>query len=143
MELKVVKDSKRYDHCVAIYAAMVEAAEPDEHGNLIYTGFLTHLFNEKGFTSQQYSQIMQNLKRMGCVENWRRGSREFPSVWILHHEPTRVAFDNMPELPKRIGHQAGAKIEQRIKMLEERLERVENELDPFLQQWQEGARNAE
>ena len=126
MELKVTKDSKKFQHCEFIYQQMYDKAEIDEAGNIIYTGYLTHLFHEVGYTTPQYSEIMLNLKRMGCVENLRRGSASFPSVWAMYKPPTRPDFDNMPAVEaKGIGTRRAESIEQRLTNLEERMNRVE------------------
>jgi len=66
-----------------IYEAMEERAD----GNL-FQGFSTHLTASLGISTPYYTAVFRELKRMGCVEQVRRGGGSSPSVWRLIQPPT-------------------------------------------------------
>jgi hypothetical protein len=78
-------------HCSAVYAAMEEKAEQDGD-NLIYTGALTRLVTEVGFSNPYYTSITTALKGMDCIRQSRRGGGGIGSVWLLLQKPTEELF---------------------------------------------------
>ena len=91
-----------FEHCLRVYATMAEEAEAEtvrlENGSeqdvQMWTGALTKLFGRLEFSTPYYTYVMDHLKRMGCVEQFRRGGGNTPSKWILHREPDAEAFEN-------------------------------------------------
>lgn len=130
MELAATKRYKLLEHCGVVFEAMKQRAEPNDDGDLLYTGHLTHMFDEIGYSAPQYSDIMDALKRMDCVERIRRGSRNFPAIWKILREPTQELFEFMPEKPKTLTAQARATLEQKVDMMEERLKLLEDTVLP-------------
>lgn len=83
-----------YTHSNNLYQVLKEQAELVE-GKLVWTGFMTHIVRDKLHLSvPYYTQILNALKGMGCVEQLRRGGSSTPSIWLLLKEPTQEAFDN-------------------------------------------------
>lgn len=82
-----------FDHCTTVYAAMKETSAPQEDGTYLWSGFLTHLFQELGYGIPRYSRITGQLKDMGCIVQVRRGTSGSPSEWRLLGEPTQSSFD--------------------------------------------------
>lgn len=145
------KKSALFEHCVAVYNAMLAESEPydtralsddpqagrrelnllesatptieldpDDYSNLdfpgdpglprslsvdpdrgprIYTGYLTRLFKDLYLSVPYYSSVMENLKRMKCVEQIKRGGGPAPSQWALVQPPDRMLF-NMNQQPR-------------------------------------------
>jgi archaellum component FlaC len=62
---------------------------------LVYEGFLTKLFNTQHLSVPYYSAVMDNLQRMDCVRQMRRGGGTSPSQWALLQPPTTDLWDNM------------------------------------------------
>lgn len=88
--------SAMWGHCIAVYDEMTSQAETKEiydEERLVYTGFLTKLFRKLGLTVPQYTYVMNELKRMDCVRQLRRGGGSSPSVWVLMHSPTPELFN--------------------------------------------------
>lgn len=113
-----------FDHCVSVYEEMEKnkdsTAEPDK----IYEGHLTKLFQELGLSTPYYTSVMKALKRMGCVEQIRRGGGNAPSRWLLAKVPTEELFHNTIELKKPLGGRT-AILEQRVSDMNSRLQRLE------------------
>jgi hypothetical protein len=133
-----------FEHCKTVYDAMdkkaklvypdgeapedvlepgVESAShPDEM--LVWEGMLTALITkELHFSVPYYSKIRNELMRMGCIRQLRRGGGSSPSQWELICAPTRERFlsDNTDGLPKSAD-------ERRLLMLEERLDTLQESL---------------
>lgn len=86
-----------YDHCVKVYSAMMETAEPgwDEGSGAVYyvwTGKTTQLFIELGLSTPYYTSVMQKLRAMNCLVQVQRGGGGSASVWHLYHAPTEALF---------------------------------------------------
>lgn len=117
-------------HCETIYKAMLEQAQVDDEGeNLVYEGFLTHLFEEQGFSVPYYTTVMKDLRRMGCVVQLRRGGSSTPSRWQLEKEPTLEAF--IKEQDKDKGRKRSTN-EQRYNDLNKRVATLEKLVEALL-----------
>lgn len=117
-----------YQHCKAVYEAMEARSEGLPDGR-VYEGFLTKLFDELGLSVPYYSQVLTELKRMGCIEQAKRGGGTAMSIWYLIQPPTEDAFKSLPELTRNAlgGFKVQAQFDQRIKNLEHRIDRLEQE----------------
>jgi hypothetical protein len=97
-----------FDHCSRVYAAMFDAATPEEIGEItdaaraqgktldtrmVWEGHLTRVFNQLELSTPYYTSVMNHLKRMGCVEQLRRGGGTQTSKWQLHYEPTLELYE--------------------------------------------------
>ena len=130
-----------YFHCESVYVAMVEHAsvekfhilDPDSLEGLIYEGFLTRLItSEVGLAVPYYTGVMKELRRMGCVEQLRRGGSTTPSRWVLHFAPTEELFGR-PENPITQRHKIQSVRDQQIKDLTSRMAEVETRLDDLFE----------
>lgn len=104
-----------FEHCQKVYAAMLREAKPldvigedkaevrrdgdsveivaDRKRIMVYEGFLTQLITGKlNLSVPYYTSTRQNLIRMGCIRQLRRGGSTTPSQWELVYEPTLEAF---------------------------------------------------
>lgn len=97
-----------YQHCVTVYKEMESQARqellgdpPDQQSALVYEGHLTKLFASLQMATPYYTSIMKHLRRMGCVEQIRRGGGNSPSRWQLAHAPTEDLFKNVESLAGR------------------------------------------
>lgn len=85
-----------YDHCVAVYKAMLEEAEMEELDGLVYEGHLTRLIiQDLGLSTPYYTQVKRRLVAMGCIEQLRRGGGHAMSRWKLLTEPTEESFNSI------------------------------------------------
>lgn len=108
---------------------------PDRDSSIrVYEGALTNLFGSCQVSIPYYTPVMRALKKMGCVEQLRRGGGTAPSRWVLYFEPTEEAFmahiDNSGEgnrnSPIAVVEQRNRDLAERVQNLEERLDRIEN-----------------
>lgn len=79
-----------FDYAVALYKAMKSEAK----GNT-YTGKVVGTFGSLGISMSHYSTLFNSLKELGCIELLERGVRNRPTVYRLHHAPTREAYDKL------------------------------------------------
>jgi hypothetical protein len=94
--------SALYEHCLRVYGTMEKEAVHEtivlEDGTklevLMWTGALTKVFGRLELSTPYYTHVMDHLKRMDCVEQYRRGGGSTPSKWVLHREPTPDLFEN-------------------------------------------------
>src|SRR5690348_17110117 len=90
-----------YEHCLRVYGVMESEAVPetitldgDEKVDVqMWTGALTKVFSRLELSTPYYTHVMEHLKRMNCVEQFRRGGGSTPSKWVLHREPTPELFE--------------------------------------------------
>lgn len=99
MPQSVTKGSAIFHHCCTVYAEMdAEASEVMFEGRKakLYEGFLTKLFQDQlNFSQAYYSQVMAELRRMGCVQSIKRGGGTSPSRWVLLQQPTYEIYINL------------------------------------------------
>lgn len=116
-----------YNHCKDAYAAMEEEAVTEQIGTnnyKVYTGFLTRLMQDKlQLPVAYYSHVTAELRRMGCIEQLKRGGGSAPSKWFIIKPPNEADFLLTPKLEKGIKGQSV--IEQRLRNLEERMDKFE------------------
>jgi hypothetical protein len=113
--------SAQFDHAVKVYQAMHARAttevftddEGEENSHKVYTGHLTRLFQELLLAVPYYTSVMNTLKRMGCVEQLRRGGGNAPSKWVLYSEPKEEAFNDLKPRARKSASKLDA-LEQRI-----------------------------
>lgn len=112
-------------HAINAYALMKKGADEVE-GQLVWTGFTTHLIcGELNLSVPYYSQVLKCLKTMGCVRQLRRGGSSTPSQWLLVQEPTEELFE-MPKGGKSTGPQSRTDVlETQVLILANRLDTVE------------------
>jgi hypothetical protein len=118
-----------FGHCQATYEAMLSEATRVREGDVamvVWEGFPTKLLKEQlRLSTPYYTSVLRALKRMGSVKQLRRGGSTLPSQWELLKEPDLVTFlaTNVAEPSAQDVRLDG--IEQMIRDLTRRLERVE------------------
>lgn len=115
-----------YEHAQNAYAAMEERAsvtvlnDSGEEG-LVYEGFLTKLITtELNLSLPYYTKILNELKRMDCVRQLRRGGSTTQSRWVLLRKPTEELFRKMRPV-KTAGSSRVETLEQQVRDLNKRL----------------------
>lgn len=123
-----------YTRCMQVYNAMAEQAsveslgiEYEDQEGLVYEGFLTNLITEEvGLSTPYYSKTTQELKRMDCIRQLRRGGSTTPSRWLLVREPTRELFLNMRAGQSKVNKTSKmAQLEQQVRDLNKRVSTLE------------------
>lgn len=117
-----------YEHCRAVYTAMVEKAQErsiDEVPTLVYEGSLTKLFNRLGLSVPYYTSCMTELKRMRCVEQLRRGGGGSPSIWALYGEPTPDVWRSTIHRTVKTKASKTSQIESQVRDLNTRVNKLE------------------
>ncbi|SRR6266571_4015553 len=112
-----------FDHCTRVYKEMLAQAE-DIAGDLVYTGYLTRLFQGLELSPPYYSTVRDLLVRMGCVEQLRRGGGNAQSKWRLVRKPTEEAFMAANAMNVQKGGKV-ANLEQGLQSMNNRLLKVE------------------
>jgi len=122
---------KLFEHCSTIFEAMKRESSPQKvegAHTLVYEGFLTRLFAERGMATPYYTTVMRRLKAMGCVRQLSRGGGNSPSKWELLEEPTIEKFEQFEEARFRADTKLGQTMDG-VKSLAKRLANVEARLD--------------
>lgn len=121
-----------FEYTARIYGAMeeeatLEALGPqygDEEG-LVYEGFLTKLIQDNDLPNPYYTKVTQELKRMDCARQLRRGGSTSKSRWLLLQPPSPELWHNSVGSTPRTGKDA---VDQRINDLAKRMSVVEEAL---------------
>jgi hypothetical protein len=111
-------------HSINAYEEMLKTARRVD-GKLIWTGFTTHLIrDELNLPGPYYTQVMNALKRMGCLEQLQRGGSSTQSKWLMLCKPTEKLFNSAP---MRVTHQTSRlyMLEQRVNDVNTRLSNIE------------------
>jgi hypothetical protein len=131
-------DPAVFFHAETVYQAMFDRAKTQlldgVTRGLVYEGFLTTLIKDDlHLSSPYYSSVTSVLKRMGCIEQLRRGGSSTPSQWLLHHAPTIELYakrvGSLKPRPKYVTEEQALQITQRIKDISDRVNRIERILD--------------
>ena len=104
-------------HCETAYRGMLNSAKGrvvfDDQLNaeqtiIVWEGMLTQFITgELHLSVPYYTKITRELKRMGCIEQLKRGGGTAPSQWRLLTEPTLEAYEsNRPRKAQKQGPQA-------------------------------------
>lgn len=126
-----------FTRCIQVYNAMAENAQVESLGveyedqeGLVYEGFLTALITEDvGLSVPYYTKTTQELKRMDCIRQLRRGGSTTPSRWLLLQEPTRELYLNMNASKSKVSKTSkAAQMEQQIRDLNKRVSTIERQL---------------
>lgn len=139
-----------YDHCVEIFEEMEREAVPEETtennysggpamdqpqtiasatGYMIWTGHTTHLFSRLGKATPYYTSVMEALKKMGCVEQIKRGGGNSMSKWRLVRRPEEEYFHAAEKLRRPVQGSQKA-LEQQMRDLNKRVTALEDALVP-------------
>lgn len=137
-----------FEHCQTIYNLMVDDSteeavqvpdhvlpglqDPEEDVELetvtrrVWEGRTTGLFQKAELPTPYYTKVIQNLKRMGCIEQLRRGGGAALSKWALCHDPSEELWTNS-EAPE---HHSSTKtllqqVQQQNRDLTRRIQRLE------------------
>jgi hypothetical protein len=140
-----------YDHCMEIFEEMEREAVPEEEkvvlegdevtpdhesiegtGYMIWTGHTTHLFSRLGKATPYYTSVMDALKKMGCVEQLKRGGGNSMSKWRLVRKPEEEFFH---EAEKRKSPTQGSQkaLEQQVRAMNIRITALEDQWRDFVQ----------
>jgi len=101
-----------YGHCSITYQTMLSEATAiviDDRTIVVWEGMLTRLITSQlNLSVPYYTAVTKALKRMGCIQQLKRGGGTAPSQWELLKEPTEELFANaMPnKVPKMDKYQA-------------------------------------
>lgn len=83
-----------FHHCETVYDELLSQAKRVELDNgastgMVYEGFLTALIKDDlHLSTPYYTSVTNALKKMGCIQQLRRGGSTTPSQWLLLKEPT-------------------------------------------------------
>lgn len=122
-----------FEHCKTVYEAMLSSAIDERvsvggtmqsTGARIYEGHTTQLFQQLSLPTPYYTQVMRLLRRMGCIEQTRRGGGNSKSKWRLVTPPELSAFESAAAIdpPKGGSHAAQA---QQLRDLTRRVQDLE------------------
>jgi hypothetical protein len=142
-----------YDHCVTVFDEMFKEAVPEEtaqlekdgiaatarsdievvpSGYMIWTGHLTQVFARLGMATPYYTSVMSALKKMGCVEQVKRGGGNSMSKWRLVRRPEEDFFHAAEKL--KLPTQGSQKaLEQQVRDMNKRLTELEDQWRDFVQ----------
>jgi hypothetical protein len=142
-----------FDHCVTVFEEMFKEAVPEEtavrnydggpamdqpnieiepSGYMIWTGHTTQLFARLGMATPYYTTVMRALKKMGCVEQVRRGGGNAQSKWRLVRRPEEEFF-HAAELLKMPVQGTQKALEQQMRDMNSRLSALEGQWHDFVQ----------
>lgn len=124
-----------FDHCTNVYEEMEkQAREEDIIGPngadtiLVYEGHLTKLVTgHLQLATPYYTQVMNHLKAMGCVDQLRRGGGNSPSRWALRRKPDEGTFKSVESMNRRSTGKV-AVLEQQVRDLNKRVLSAESTL---------------
>lgn len=122
---------KLFEHCSTVFEAMKAHSKPEKLGTehaLVYEGFLTRLFQERGLATPYYTTVMRRLREMGCVRQISRGGGNSPSRWELVREPDWETFEGFEQRIHRPQTKLG-QVEDATRAMAARLATVEARLD--------------
>lgn len=126
-----------YEYCVTLYQTMEQQArvEHDENNetSVVWEGFLTKLVvDELGHSIPYYTKLKNELIRMDCIKQLRRGGSTTPSKWLLIQSPTQELFTQMVKknTPPKQSTQAG--MQQQINDLNRRMSEMEQRWEELL-----------
>jgi hypothetical protein len=83
-----------YDHCVKVFEAMFRQAKPEllegsDEPMMVYNGHLTKLVcDDLRLPVPYYTATKNELIRMNCIRQLRRGGGNGTSQWLLLATPT-------------------------------------------------------
>jgi DNA-binding transcriptional regulator PaaX len=131
-----------FDHCITVFEEMMSEATPElDHdpaaetpatGYMIWTGHTTQLFARLGLSTPYYTTVMDRLKKMGCVEQIKRGGGNALSKWRLVRPPEEEFF-HAAERMKKPTQGSHAALEQQVRSLSIRLSSLEQQWRDFIQ----------
>jgi hypothetical protein len=129
---------KHYIKCQTVYARLDEEARDTVDGR-IWSGQMSVLVMQVG----NYTNIMNSLKSMDCIEQLVRGGGPSESIWRLNHPPT---MDLLKTVRKRIANnsvktaqaalQASAILEDRVAALEKKVDLLIKAIEPIVRSHQ-------
>lgn len=110
------------EHCMNLYDAMYEESDQyraDSPDIREWRGQLSKLFPKIDLTPTNYSRIVGMMRRMGCIEQVRRGNANSESVWLLMQRPTKELHDwvKSDEAESTQEQEYNSSIEQRLRDL--------------------------
>jgi hypothetical protein len=127
----------QFDHCMRVYAMMDSESRTEEvDGNpegmsverKVWEGHTTRIFNDLRLSTPYYTSVMAHLKRMGCVEQLRRGGGSATSLWLLIREPTLDLYEK-----KGSGHVNPTTLTGRTAENERNIRELNRKMDIILQ----------
>jgi hypothetical protein len=125
-----------FEHCARVYTAMEKDSKVEIDDNdtqmRVYEGHLTRVFAKLELSTPYYTTIMKHLKRMGCVEQIRRGGGSQTSKWRLIKEPDAQAFDEAPDPVGGSMRTRLQQVEQQNRMLTQRVAKMEQVMQAAL-----------
>lgn len=130
-----------FEHCQRVYEKMEAEAQlvPDSEGpatsQLIWEGHLTKLFAALHLSVPYYTSVTRELKRMGCVQQKRRGGGNAPSQWIILTEPTEELFRSDMNRVQGLAAKKRGKVEmleQQVKDLSKVVLQVKEDYDTII-----------
>jgi hypothetical protein len=128
--------NKQFQQCEYLYNGLLKAAGDNVvNGFHRYSGMITHLADDLGFTIEQYSKANRALKMMGCIKEVRKGARNTPTELNLIKPPT---IEEWAELGNernisRPMRERFERIEQANRDQEERITKLEKALEAALE----------
>lgn len=130
-----------YLHCVNTYEGMLRDAKSVKNtrtgeDEIIWEGMLVNFITSKmNLSVPYYTTITRALKRMGCVEQLKRGGGTAPSQWRLLEAPTLSAYESAT--PRKTSARSIDKYEvlqQQLNVLSRRVLSLETILENIIQE---------
>lgn len=128
-----------FEHCLNTYEKMLQLAEKKQFDGgqggegMVYEGHLTKLITQDlNLSTPYFTHVTGALKRMGCIEQLRRGGSSSESQWLLIKSPTLEDFLNQAtrqrKAPKPATEDQFAALQQQLVAINKRVSRIEQAL---------------
>jgi len=88
--------SKLYEHTTALYRSLDAAATTEivnDREARVFRGSIVRAFRGLGISQGYYSEVRKGLVETESITIIRRGSRNSPSVIVLHREPDKKTLE--------------------------------------------------
>jgi hypothetical protein len=126
--------TKHLVNCQNVYAELDAKAINTIDGR-IWTGTLSTIVLKEG----NYTNIVNSLKSMGCIEQLLRGGGPAVSIWRLFHPPTVELLQKVNRKPTinstktaQAALQANVVLETRVDALEKKVELLIRAVEPIV-----------
>lgn len=125
-----------YTHCVNVYEKMLQEARIEPSGDVVWEGMLVNFITGRmNLSVPYYTTITRALKRMGCIEQIKRGGGTAPSQWRLVTEPTLTKFeDTQPRRSNRKPIDKYEMLQDQLTQLSRRIVVLEAALEKVIQE---------
>ncbi len=115
---------------------MLQEARIEPSGDVVWEGMLVNFITGRmNLSVPYYTTITRALKRMGCIEQIKRGGGTAPSQWRLVTEPTLTKFeDTQPRRSNRKPIDKYEMLQDQLTQLSRRIVVLEAALEKVIQE---------